>query len=508
MEWTLASNTFLSGICLAIAFLLLAGIMKKFSVYSRQLPPGPAGWPVIGNLFDVGAMPHHSFASLSKKYGPVLWLQLGAVNTMVISSAEAAMEMFKNHDLDFANRTTNEAMRVNGFEQGSISQSEYGPYWRMVRRICTTGLFVNSRVKGTTNIRANCMDNMTKWIWDEAQEKGSVEVGRFVSLMSFNAISNVILSKDVVVDPKAQVGSEFVSSVTRLIQWISKPNVADFFPFFQWFDPQRIKKNIKPIIEHTVGFASGFVEERVLDRQTGKINAKKDFLDAMLDFQGTQKDGEPTMLSQGNITKLTLELFLASIDTTSSTIEWAMAELLHNPNTMRNVEAELDQIVGQGNKVEESDIEKLPYLQAVVKETLRLHPPLALLIPRKAREDTKFMGYSIPKDTLVFVNVWAIGRDPVSWDDPLSFMPERFLNSNIDYKGQHFQFMPFGAGRRMCAGQMLGHRMLHLALGYLAHTFKWSLDNGLTPEKMDMSEEFGITLRKADRLKAKVSKKF
>ncbi|KAF9621981.1 hypothetical protein IFM89_029201 [Coptis chinensis] len=299
MEWTLAFSTFLSGICLAIAF-LLAGIMKKSSVYSRQLPPGPAGWPVIGNLFDVGAMPHHSLASLSRKYGPVLWLQLGAVNTMVISSAEAAMEMFKNHDLAFAKRTTNEAMRVNCFEQGSISQSEYGPYWLMVRRICTTGLFVNSRIKGTTNICAKCMDNMTKWIWNEAQEKGSVEIGQFVSFTSFHAIANIILSKDVVVDPKAEVGSEFVSSVTRLIQWISKPNVADFFPFFQWFDPQRIKKNIKPIIEHSVGFAYGFVEERILDQQTGKINAKKDFWMQCWTFKAIKKMGNHNVV--GNIT--------------------------------------------------------------------------------------------------------------------------------------------------------------------------------------------------------------
>ncbi|KAF5182045.1 Cytochrome p450 [Thalictrum thalictroides] len=145
---------------------------------------------------------------------------------------------------------------------------------------------------------------------------------------------------------------------------------------------------------------------------------------------------------------------------------------------------------------------QIPYLQAVVKETLRLHPPVPLLVPRRCIEDTEYMGYSIPMDTQVLVNVWAIGRDPASWEEPFSFKPDRFLNSNIDYKGHHYQLLPFGAGRRMCAGVMLGQRMLYLSIASLVHTFEWALEDGVTPETMDMREMFGVALRKAEPLKA------
>ncbi|PIA50592.1 hypothetical protein AQUCO_01200057v1 [Aquilegia coerulea] len=498
MGWTLA-YTIWSCIWLGVVLLL---IKEMFLLrYKKQLPPGPPGWPVIGNLFNLHGAPHHSLASLSKKYGPVLWLRFGFVNTMVISSADAAMELFKNHDLTFADRKSNEVMRVDGFDQGLISLCQYGPYWRMLRRIYATELFSSKRIKATETLRANCVDKLKKWICEEGQKKVAIEIARFVALGSFNVISNATLSKDNIIDPQSKDGTEFFGSINRAIELCGKPNVADFFPFLRWLDPQGIKKNTQGAIVQPLNFATGFLKERI-EWQKSHITSRKDFLDLMLEFQGNEKDGEPTKLSEKNISILILGLFIASTDTTSTTIEWAMSELLHNPNIMRNVQAELDQVVGKSRKVEESDIGKLQYLQAVVKETLRLHPPVPLLVPRRARKNTVFMGYSIPKDTQLLVNVWAIGRDPVSWDDPLSFNPERFLNSSVDYKGQHFQFLPFGAGRRMCAGIMLAERMLHLVLGSLIHSFEWSLEDGITPETIDMRERFGITLRKADPLKA------
>ncbi|KAI6683885.1 hypothetical protein NL676_029798 [Syzygium grande] len=143
----------------------------------------------------------------------------------------------------------------------------------------------------------------------------------------------------------------------------------------------------------------------------------------------------------------------------------------------------------------------MPFLQAVVKETLRLHPPLPLLIPRNALKDNNFMGFDIPKDAQVLVNAWGIGRDPDAWEDPLAFKPERFLGSKIDYKGQNFELIPFGSGRRMCVGLSLAHRVLHLGLATLLHHFDWELGGGLTPATLDMRERTGITLRKLHPLK-------
>lgn len=188
---------------------------------------------------------------------------------------------------------------------------------------------------------------------------------------------------------------------------------------------------------------------------------------------------------------------MAGSETTSSTIEWALTELLSNPESLNKAKAELAQAVGADRTFEEDDIDNLPYLKAVIKETLRLHPPIPFLVPRRAMEDTNFQGYHIPKDTQVLVNAWAIGRDPEVWDEPWSFKPERFLDSTVDYKGQNYELIPFGAGRRMCAGVPLAHRMLHLILGSLLHQFDWELD---CKEKIDMNDRMGITVRKAEPL--------
>ncbi|KAF5179019.1 Cytochrome p450 [Thalictrum thalictroides] len=321
MEWTL-SSTIWSGICIAIALFILK---NKFFSSSKNRPPGPPGWPIIGNFLDLGAAPHQSLTNLSKKYGPVLWLRLGLTKTMVVSSAEAAMDMF------------NEAMRVQNYYQGSMAFARYGPYWRMLRRISTTELFTNNRINGTENLRAKGIEKMTKWMWEEAQNNGSVQVGRFVALGSFNVIGNVTLTKDNIVDPQMEAGTEFFISLTRAIELSGLPNVSDFYPFLKWFDPQRIRKNAERAMAHPLNFATGFVKERLLARQNGQINEKKDFLDVMLDFKGNQKDGEPAQMSQQNINILLLELFLAA------TIEWAMTELLRNPHVLKKVEAELDE---------------------------------------------------------------------------------------------------------------------------------------------------------------------
>lgn len=194
-------------------------------------------------------------------------------------------------------------------------------------------------------------------------------------------------------------------------------------------------------------------------------------------------------------------MFAAGAETTSSTLEWALTELLHSPEALSKARSELEKQIGKGNPIEESDIARLPYLQAVVKETLRLHPAVPLLIPRKASVDVQISGFTVPKGAQVLVNAWAIGRDASTWENPYSFKPERFLGLDVDVKGRNFDLIPFGAGRRICPGLPLAIRMLHLMLGSLIKSFDWKLENEVTTENMDMEEKFGITLQKAQPLR-------
>lgn len=196
---------------------------------------------------------------------------------------------------------------------------------------------------------------------------------------------------------------------------------------------------------------------------------------------------------------------MAGSDTTSVTVHWAMAQLLRNPEKRAKARSELEQVIGQKDEVllKESDISRLPYLQAVIKETFRLHPADPLLVPHRAEEDVEINGYIVPKDTNILVNVWASGRDSEAWSDrPDEFIPERFLGSGIDARGQHFQLLPFGSGRRMCPGQPLAHRMVHLMVAALIRNFEWKLPEGMKPEDIDMDEKFGLAVQKAVPLKA------
>lgn len=218
------------------------------------------------------------------------------------------------------------------------------------------------------------------------------------------------------------------------------------------------------------------------------------------------KSTERLLLITLNLADLTLylaeqELFAAGSDTSTSTVEWAMAELLRHPKFLDMIRQELDQIeFSEENVIKESDLTRLPYLQACVKEILRLHPPAPLLLPRRATETCQVMSYTIPKETEVLVNVWAIGRDPNIWEDPSSFNPERFLSCELDFKGNDFEFLPFGAGRRMCPGLPMAVRQVCLTLASLIYHFEWSLPDNMLPQHMDMSEKFGITLQKEQPL--------
>eukprot|EP00252_Welwitschia_mirabilis_P024228 TRINITY_DN710_c0_g2_i1.p1 TRINITY_DN710_c0_g2~~TRINITY_DN710_c0_g2_i1.p1 ORF type:complete len:224 (+),score=25.86 TRINITY_DN710_c0_g2_i1:42-713(+) len=189
------------------------------------------------------------------------------------------------------------------------------------------------------------------------------------------------------------------------------------------------------------------------------------------------------------------DLFLGAAETTSTTVEWAMSELMKNPQLLKNAQDELERVVGRARKVEEKDCERLPYLRAIVKETFRLHPAVPLLTPHMAMEQAEVCGYTIPKGARVMVNAWGIGRDPTVWKNAEIFDPERFVGSQIDFRGRHFELITFGSGRRMCAGLPLADKMVHHMLATFVHSFDWSLP--LPSQELDLSERLGITLRKS-----------
>ncbi|KAK1380469.1 Cytochrome P450, E-class, group I [Heracleum sosnowskyi] len=498
MEWE--DYVFWSALITLIS--LVWHLRRKNNYRRSKLPPGPRGWPVFGYIFNLGNFPHRSLEALRREYGPVVWLNLGFVNTMVLLSAGAAEEFFKNHDLSFVDRFTYDSTRPHDYYTVSIAFGSSSTYWRTLRRICTSEIFANKRINDTMLIRRKCVDELLSWIEDEVEKSagGRIVVRDFVFPAFFNMIGNLTLSRNLV-DPQSKISSEFCTALAGFHECVGRPNISDLFPWLRKLDLQGIRKAADHSLGKAIEIISAFVKERVIERQQKqKLSPEqKDFLDVLLDYRGTGK-AEPAKLSEFQVTIFLMEMFFAGTETSSATIEWAMCELLQNPDQMKKIKAELAIVVGAHKKLQETDIDNLPYLHAIVEETLRIHPPAPLLIPRKAIRDTKFMDYSIPKNTQVMVNYWAIGRDEASWENALSFKPERFLDSNINYKGQSYEFLPFGSGRRMCPGYPLAHRMVHLVLGSLLHHFEWELcDDG---KIIDMRETMGVTAKKLELLQA------
>ncbi|RZS18816.1 hypothetical protein BHM03_00051140 [Ensete ventricosum] len=193
-------------------------------------------------------------------------------------------------------------------------------------------------------------------------------------------------------------------------------------------------------------------------------------------------------------------MFVAGTDTTSATMEWVMTELARHPRVMKKAQEEVRSIVGGKKEVADGDVDQLHYTKAVIKETFRLHPPVPLLVPRESVEPCVIDGYHIPAKTRILVNTYAIGRDPQVWEDPLEFYPERFENSDVDIKGQSFELLPFGGGRRGCPGYPFALATLQITLSSLLYHFDWELPPGVGADEVNVDEIFGLATRKKEPL--------
>ncbi|XP_061348879.1 geraniol 8-hydroxylase-like [Gastrolobium bilobum] len=458
---------------------------------NHKLPPGPVGVPIFGNLLQLGKKPHQTLTCLANIHGPIMSLKLGQVTTIVMSSSDMAKQVLQTHDQFLANRKVPDAMRGANHDKYSLPFLPISHQWRVLRKSCNGLLFSNKNLDATEELRREKIQELFNDIHQHSLVGEAVDIGRLAFKTTINLLSNTIYSMDFV--HSASKAGEFKELVGNILKEIGRPNLADCFPVLKMVDPHGIRRRTSNCFVKLLTIFKHLINHRLKIRKDTGYCTKNDMLDAMLDnAEENSRDMYTTKME-----RLSLDLFVAGTDTITSTVEWAMAELLRNPNIMSKAKEELEQTIGKGNLVGESDITRLPYLQAIVKETFRLHPAVPLLLPRKAEIDVEMHNYTVPKGAQVLVNVWAIGRDPNLWENPNLFSPERFLGSEIDFKGRSFELTPFGAGRRICPGLPLAMRMLFLILGLLINSFDWKLEGGIKPQDMDMDEKFGLTLEKA-----------
>ncbi|CAL2255120.1 unnamed protein product [Prunus armeniaca] len=477
---------------LALVHILQAWWKNK----KKRLPPGPRGFPIFGSLHLLGEFPNKDLHRLARKYGDIMYMRLGLMHTIVISSPEAAELFLKTHDLVFASRPPHEGSKHISFGQKNLIFSEYGVYWRDTRKMCTIELLSNHKINSFKSMRREEVSLCVESIRAAAKNRGvAVDLSDKVSSLSVDMSCRMVLGKKYKDEEFDERG--FKSVVREGIQLASAPNLGDYIPFIAPLDLQGFTKRMKSVNKAFDNLFEKIIEEH-LEPNDGERT--KDFVDVMVGFMGSEES--EYRIERPHIKAIMLDMLVASMDTSSTTIEWALSELMRHPKAMKKVQKELENVVGLDKMVEESDLEKLDYLNMVVKETFRLHPVAPLLVPHASTEDCTVNGYHIPKKSRVLINVWAIGRDPNAWTDAEKFIPERFEGSSVDVRGNHFQLIPFGSGRRRCPGIQLGLTVVQLVLAQLVHCFDWELPNNMLPEELDMTEEFGLTVPRAKHLLA------
>ncbi|MED6192824.1 hypothetical protein PIB30_013715 [Stylosanthes scabra] len=479
-----------------VAALIIGRNIKK-TESTPNIPPGPWKLPIIGSIHHlVTSNPHRKLRDLANIYGPLMHLQLGEILTIVISSPEYAREVMKTHDLVFASRPKILAMEIMSYDSTNIVFAPYGNYWRQLRKICTLELFTTKRVKSFQPIREGELTNLVTRI---ASVKGST-----VNLTEEVLSSIYTINSRAAFGMKCKDQEKYISVIKEGITVAAGFDLGDLFPSSKWL---QLISGLRPKLERLQRQSDQILENIINEHREVKLKAKEaehepdeDLVDVLLKFEGGNASGQDICLTTNNIKAIIQDIFVAGGDTASTTIDWAMAEMIKDPRVMQKAQVEVREIFDLSGRVDETRINELKYLKSVVKETLRLHPPAPLLLPRECREACEINGYHIPVKSKVIVNAWAIGRDPNYWVEPERFYPERFIDSTIDYKGSNFEYIPFGAGRRICPGSTLGLINVELALAYLLYHFDWELPNGVKCEDLNMTELFGMNVRRKDDL--------
>ncbi|XP_047971578.1 cytochrome P450 76T24-like [Salvia hispanica] len=478
----------LSFILSTLLFLLLGP--NLFGPKSK-LPPGPTPLPILGNIHLLGRNPHRSLAKLSRTYGPLMHLRLGSITTIVASSPEIAREILQKHDQTCSSRAVPCVAHAMGHAEASMAWLPVGSQWRKLRKITKEHMFTAQKVNASEPLRQEKLRQLRDYLVEGRGREVNFEEVAFVTAL--NLISTTLFSVDFASLDSHSSHEEVKEIIRGIMEITGTPNVADFFPILRLVDPQGLKRKANVYLGKMLDKFDEIISKRLEERdKSSDCLRKKDLLEVLLDLN--QED--EAYLSIHEIKHLLSDLIIAGADTTTDSVQWAMSELIRNPEKLTKAKKELRSVIGEKAQVQENDIPKLPYLNAVIKESFRLHPPGPFLIPHEAEADLEINGYTIPRGARILVNVWAIGRDPSVWSNPESFEPERFVGGSVDYKGRDFGLIPFGSGRRICPGLPLAHLMVHLMVASMIHEFDWEAQD------VDMDDVFGLSLHKARPLKA------
>ncbi|TVU13868.1 hypothetical protein EJB05_37299, partial [Eragrostis curvula] len=463
-----------------------------------KLPPSPAALPVVGHAYLVGTLPHVSLRDLAARHGGeegLMLLRLGTVPTLVASSLRAARGVLRTHDQSLASRPRSVCGDVLTYGPSDVAMAPYGERWRVAKMLVNTHLLSAKKVQSYRAAREGEVRLVINEIHRVAADGMVVDMSELLSKFTNDMVCRAVAGRSFRVEGRDRVFRELIDEGMALLGGF---NLENFYPglaevaggVLVWpprRKAQRVRRRWDELLDK-------LIDEHAREVPGGapSVHEDSDFIHVLLSVK------EEYGLTRETIKGILVNMFAAGTDTAYLVLEFAMAELMLHQDVMARLQDE-----HTGSKfIKEEDLTRMPYLKAVVKETLRLHPPSPLLLPHFSVENCEVDGYTVPAGTTVLVNVWAIGRDPKVWDAAEEFMPERFIVERdiggVDFRGKDFQFLPFGSGRRMCPGMNFALAAIEIMLANLVYHFDWELPKGV--KGIDMTEMFGLTVSRKDKL--------
>lgn len=495
----------------SVVAVIVIYVLHRLITTPKNLPPGPFAWPIIGALPYIGKYPQRGLLKLSEKYGPVMSVWFGQKLVIVATSPEAATEFLRTQDANFCARPKHQVCQI--LMPHDITFSDVSAHTKYLRKLVQGQFSTTKRMEDAQKLRSAEIAYLVRTIPTE----GMVNVKFHIETLIGNIFSQLVLSKRLVQPTSYEVSMttvkkfdadagklrDLMTMTSDIDRSIGTFNAGDFIPAMKSLNVQGLNGRFQRFKEKMDAFVAVIIHERLTVRQAaGSAYESKDYLDALLD-EIDVKDNEIDLTT---VRSMIWEIFAAGMETNIASTEWAMSELVQNPDVMKKAQAQLDAVVGRDRLVHDTDIPKLTYIKAIVKESFRFHPPIAFL-PRKAIQSTKAFGYDIPQGANVFVNMWGMGRLESVYPEPMRFNPDRFLpggaNANLDLQGQSMELLPFGSGRRVCPGMPVGYNMVQSAVATLLHSFNWT-----APEGHSLMEGTGeATLYKATPLRARAERR-
>ncbi|KAJ4822754.1 hypothetical protein Tsubulata_004139 [Turnera subulata] len=490
MHRTIVFDPVFLSVLLLISLLYL---LKHAKTETLNLPPSPPRLPIIGNLHQLSKPLNRCLFTLSEKYGPLMLLHLGQAPFLIVSSPEVAEKVTKTQDVAFAGRPQTRVSSVLSYGCLDVAFSPYGDYWRQARQICVVELLSQKRVQAFQLVREEEVAAMMDKIRLASAKPAVVDLSDMCLTVTSNIVSRSALGR---VYGNGSGDKSFGEFSKKAVDLLTHFCFQDMLPSLGWMDNLT---GLAGKLETTFRAFDKFLDQVIEEHQNAHKEDSSDAKDIVDILLRLQKDGGLDIdLTIDGLKAILMDMFVGGTDTTAAAMEWAMSELVKNPSIMKKAQEEVRRAVGKKPCPSESDLSEMVYLKCILKESMRLHSPA--IIARETSESVKLEGYDIPPKTRVLINAWAFQRDPKAWDRPEEFIPERFANSSVDFRGQDSRFMPFGGGRRLCPGLSFAIVEAELVLANLLYLFNWELPDGMPAESLDMTDSKAMVHRETPLL--------